>query len=152
MNTIKDVPTSGSCSPTAAAIREIRVSRVEFQKPTLKKRKNAGGDVAGWYKVSYSTFITMPNGRPKEIKTHTTKDMQNHSADMMKKTRGAIDSQLEELDVHLDVRLGAGPLYMETDVFWKYLWVSAEHKISELKLADLALVRWIIQTLIMSKT
>ena len=95
MNTIKEKVTA----PTAAAIREISVSRVAFQPPP-KKRKNAGGDVAGWYKVSYSTFITMPNGRPKEIKTHTTKDMQNHSADMMKKTWGAIDSQLEELDVH----------------------------------------------------
>ena len=26
-----------------------------------------------------------------------------------------------------------GPLYMETDVFWNYLWVFAEHEISKLK-------------------
>jgi len=52
MNTIKEKVTA----PTAAAIREISVSRVAFQPPP-KKRKNAGDDAAGWYKVAYSTFI-----------------------------------------------------------------------------------------------
>ena len=90
MNTIKEK------APTAAAIREISVSRVAFQPPP-KKRKNAGddADTAGWYKVAYSTFITMPDGRRKEIKTFTTKGMANHSTDMMKKTRDAIYSHSE---------------------------------------------------------
>ena len=35
----------------------------------------------------------------------------------------------------IDVCLGAGPLYMETDVFWIYLWVFAEREISKSKLA-----------------
>ena len=64
---------------------------------------------------SNSTFITMPDGRRKEIRTFSTKGMANHSTDMMKKTRDAIHSQVEELG--LDVRLGAGPLYMES--IWK---------------------------------
>ncbi len=43
-----------SSAPTAAAIREIKVSRVEF-KPPPKKRKNAGDDVrrAGKSRVLY---------------------------------------------------------------------------------------------------
>ena len=100
MNTIKEK------APTAAAIREISVSRVAFQPPP-KKRKNAGddADAAGWYKVAYSTFITMPDGRRKEIITFRTKGMANHSTGMMKKTRDAIHSQVEELG--LDVRLGS---------------------------------------------
>ena len=100
MNTIKEKVTA----PTTAAIREISVSRVAFQPPP-KKRKNAGDDAAGWYKVAYSTFITMPDGRRKEIRTFSTKGMANHSTDMMKKSRDAIHSQVEELG--LDVRLGS---------------------------------------------
>ena len=60
------------------------------------------------YKVAYSTFITMPDGRRKEIITFSTKGMANHSTGMMKKTRDAIHSQVEELG--LDVRLGLGVL------------------------------------------
>ena len=81
-----------SSAPTAAAIREIKVSRVEF-KPPPKKRKNAGDDAEGWFKVEYSAFITMPDGRTKQIKAYTTKEMANHSTDMMKKTREAIDAR-----------------------------------------------------------
>ena len=82
MNTIKEK------APTAAAIREISVSHVAFQPPP-KKGKNEGDDAdsAGWYKVAYSTFITMPDGR--------RKGMANHSTDMMKKTRDAIYSHSE---------------------------------------------------------
>ena len=47
----------------------------------------------------------MPDGRRKEIRTFSTKGMANHSTDMMKKTRDAIHSQVEELG--LDVRLGS---------------------------------------------
>ena len=54
--------------------------------------------------------------------------MANNLTDMMKKTREAIDSRVEK--VGIDVCLGAGPLYMETDVFWEYLWVFAEREIS----------------------
>ena len=46
-----------SSAPTAAAIREIKVSRVEF-KPPPKKRKNAGDDAEGWFKVEYSALIS----------------------------------------------------------------------------------------------
>ncbi len=79
------------------------------------------------YKVAYSTFITMPDGRRKEIITFSTKGMANHSTGMMKKSRDAIHSQVEELGLDVRLGLGAGPLYMETDVFWNYLWVFAEH-------------------------
>ena len=40
-------------------------------------------------------FITMPDGRRKEIRTFSTKGMANHSTDMMKKTRDAIYSHSE---------------------------------------------------------
>jgi hypothetical protein len=51
---------------------------------------------------------------------------------MMVKTRGVITDRADELGI--DCRLGAGPLFMTIDGYWKCLWVYAESEIGKKKL------------------
>eukprot|EP00984_Skeletonema_dohrnii_P017124 scaffold7728_cov75-Skeletonema_dohrnii-CCMP3373.AAC.2 len=136
--------------PTSvAAIRNISMSNVELRKTTKKKKSTSGGvDDADtdWYRVTYTVFVqSVSAGRKlasaktavKRIKVTSeagTQQMDDPSTHMMNKTRNAIRRKVDENEWGLDCSVGAGPLFMETDDYWKYLWVYAESEISKQKL------------------
>jgi hypothetical protein len=124
---------------TASEIREIRVKSVEWQPPPTrgKKRKapDDGGDVDnGWYKVFYTVFIQKYDKKTERINVSSIKDMGGDpSSVMMERTRDAIHKRQDELNINY--QLGSGPMYMDKDDFWKYLWVYAENEINNNKVA-----------------
>eukprot|EP00984_Skeletonema_dohrnii_P017496 scaffold7980_cov71-Skeletonema_dohrnii-CCMP3373.AAC.2 len=118
--------------PTGLSIREVRVTHVVLQRSKNKKRKAAADNahIADWYKVTYTVFLTSKTGTT-EIKVNSTKDTTAWDQ-MMVKTRAVITNRTDELGI--DCRLGAGPLFMTIDGYWKCLWVYAESEISKKKL------------------
>lgn len=118
-------------------IRDIRVMNVELQttKPP-KASPEDGGDHddndGGWYKVFYAVNIHTPNGT-KRIVVASIKDMgEDPSSVMMERTRDAIHKRKDEFNI--DYQLGSGPMYMDKDDFWEYLWVYAENEINKIKI------------------
>lgn len=134
--------------PTSiSAIRNISMSNVELRKPAKKKRSAAGVDDAetDWYRVTYTVFLQSASAESKTSATTAvkrikvtseadTQQMDDPSTYMMNKTRDAIRRKVNEDEWGLDCSLGAGPFFMETDDYWKYLWVYAESEISKQKL------------------
>ncbi len=90
------------------------------------------------------SHVIFKDGRRKEIRTFSTKEMANHSTDHSSYRLGMqfILERMEEEEFGLDVRLGDGSLYMETDVFWKYLWLFAEREISVSELVAESCLGW----------
>ena len=68
-NNKEDATTAG------LSIREVRVTHVVLQRSKNKKRKAAADDanIADWYKVTYTVFLTTQTGTT-EIKVNSTGD------------------------------------------------------------------------------
>lgn len=135
----------GSPLDSAAAIRNITMSNVELRKSAKKKRSDVDDAETDWYRVTYTVFVQTASAESKTSATTAvqrikvtseanTQQMDDPSTYMMNKTREAIRRKASEKEWGLDCSLGAGPFFMETDDYWKYLWVYAESEISKKKL------------------
>jgi len=80
------------------------------------------------------TSATTAVQRIKVTSEANTQQMDDPSTYMMNKTRETIQRKVNDNEWGLDCSLGAGPFFMETDDYWKYLWVYAESEISKRKL------------------
>jgi len=110
-------------------------------KKSKKKRKSsaetqADDEEGDWHRVAYTVFVQSPTGvlRITVNSDVTTQKMNDPAEYMMNKTRKAITDKIN--DYGIDCSIGAGPLFMEMDGYWRYLWVYAEREISNDKLAS----------------
>lgn len=103
-------------------------------KKSKKKRKSSADTQADdedgdWHRVAYTVFVQSPTGvvRITVDSDVATQKMNDPAEYMMNKTRKAITDKIN--DYGIDCSIGAGPLFMEMDGYWRYLWVYAEREI-----------------------